>query len=90
MLKVEEFSQSPTLSGLGTDITHLPKAPGDTEAFSLTTNPLTAGLEAAASFFNFLCTPEGQKVVEDIRQIDIAFVTKVSEVFSKIHATITK
>jgi hypothetical protein len=65
--------------------------PLQTEAgFSLTTNPVTAAFEAAAALFNFLCTPEGQQVVGEIRMIDIAFTHKVNEVFNKLHQMITK
>lgn len=56
---------------------------------SLTTSPLAAAFQAATAFFNFLSTTEGQKVVEDIRVIDQAFVGKVHGIFNKIHDIIT-
>lgn len=51
-------------------------------------DPLTATQNAIAQLFNFLSTPEGQKVVEDFRALDQAFISKLKTLFDKIHDTI--
>lgn len=53
-------------------------------------DPITAGFTAAAAFFNFLSTPQGQRVVGDILTIDEFFAKKVYELFLKIHNYIDK
>ena len=52
-------------------------------------DPATASLNAITAFFDFLKTDEGQKVVEDFRQIDAAFITKLKDLFDNIHSKIT-
>lgn len=38
-----------------------------------------------AAFFNFLSTPVGQEVAEDVRKIDQDFSKKIHDLFNKIH-----
>lgn len=52
-------------------------------------DPVTATLNAITAFFHFLGTDEGQKVVEDFRQIDAAFNSKLKDLFDKLHSDIT-
>lgn len=52
-------------------------------------DPLTATQNAIAALFQFLSTPEGQKVVEDFRQLDQAFVSKLKDLFDKLHGNST-
>jgi hypothetical protein len=78
-----------------------PTAPIKTEDFPLIPDgrlqfafggldPLTAGFNAAAAFFNFLSTDQGQRVCKGILDLDSAFVQKVHEIFLKIHDRIQK
>jgi len=57
--------------------------------FALTTNPVAAAFEAMAALFNFLSTPQGQLIVEDIRKFDIAFYNKIKGLIDKIHNKVT-
>lgn len=51
-------------------------------------DPITATQNAIANLFNFLSTPEGQKVVEDFRALDQAFISKLKALFDKIHESV--
>ena len=53
-------------------------------------DPITAGFNAAAAFFNFLSTVQGQRVCADIITTDEFFVKKCSEIFQKIHDKLEK
>jgi hypothetical protein len=53
-------------------------------------DPLTAGLNAAAAFFNFLSTVQGQRVTKDILDFDANFVHKCHDIFVKIHDGLAK
>ena len=53
-------------------------------------DPITAGFTAAAAFFNFLSTTQGQRVVSDILTIDEFFAKRIYELFLKIHNYIDK
>ena len=53
-------------------------------------DPITAGFNAAAAFFNFLSTTQGQRVVGDIISLDEAFAKDVHELFLKIKGFIDK
>lgn len=48
-------------------------------------DPATATQNAIASFFQFLASPEGQKIVEDFRQLDAGFIAKLKGLFDKIN-----
>ena len=49
-------------------------------------DPVTAINNAISGLFQFLSTPEGQKIVEDFRQLDAAFASKLKDLFDKLHA----
>lgn len=77
--------------------TDLPVIPGVEKAPIAATSglfggldPLTAGFNAAAAFFNFLSTEQGQRICKDIIDLDEFFVKKVKEVFDKIHDKVQK
>lgn len=53
-------------------------------------DPITAGFNAAAAFFNFLCTVQGQRVCNDMLTLDEELVKKIYELFVKIHDFIEK
>lgn len=53
-------------------------------------DPITAGFNAAAAFFNFLSTPQGQRVCSDMLTIDEFLVKKIYEIFVKIHGFLEK
>jgi len=53
-------------------------------------DPITAGFTAAAAFFNFLSTTQGQRMVGDILTVDEFFAKKLYDVFLKIHNYIDK
>ena len=57
---------------------------------SIGADPLTAGFNATAAFFNFLSTTQGQRVVERIIAFDDAFVKTVYTLFMKIQGFISK
>ena len=59
-------------------------------SFGLVADPLTAGFQAAAAFFNFLSTVQGQRVVDKIIDFDEAFVHKVHDMFTNIQNFIGK
>lgn len=48
-------------------------------------DPATATQNAIAAFFQFLASPEGQKIVEDFRQLDAGFIAKLKGLFDKIN-----
>ena len=48
-------------------------------------DPITATQNAIAALFQFLSSAEGQKVVEDFRTLDQAFVSKLKDLFDKLH-----
>lgn len=52
---------------------------------ALPMDPITATQNAIAQFFSFLASPEGQKVVEDFRQLDQDFIKKLKGLFDKVH-----
>jgi hypothetical protein len=52
-------------------------------------DPLTAGFNAAAAFFNFLSTEQGQRICKDIIDFDHEFVAKCHNIFDKIHHKVT-
>ncbi len=52
-------------------------------------DPISATQNAIAAFFNFLGTPEGQKVVDDFRALDQAFIKKLKDLFDLIHGKAT-
>jgi hypothetical protein len=74
------------------EVPGLPKAPDAalTFGFGAGLDPLTAGFNAAAAFFNFLSTTEGQRICKDIIDLDEFFVKKCKEVFDKIHDRVQK
>ena len=47
-------------------------------------DPITATQNAIASFFAFLASAEGQKVVEDFRTLDAAFISKLKGLFDHV------
>lgn len=53
-------------------------------------DPITAGFNAAAAFFQFLCTVQGQRVCNDMLTIDEELVKRMHELFIKIHDFIEK
>ena len=53
-------------------------------------DPITAGFNAAAAFFNFLCTPAGQRFANDLLTLDEMFAKQIHELFIKIHDFIEK
>lgn len=55
------------------------------ETLSILSDPISAGFEALAAFFNFLCTPQGQLVAADLRTFDQQFISKLHDLFTKIH-----
>jgi len=58
--------------------------------FALVADPLTAGFQAAAAFFNFLSTAQGQIIVADILKWDAQFAARVHDVFVAIHKRINR
>jgi hypothetical protein len=58
--------------------------------FGIGADPLTAGFNAAAAFFNFLSTVQGQRVVERIIAFDDKFVQIVSNIAAKIHNSLER
>lgn len=42
-------------------------------------------MDPITAIFNFLATPAGQNVVEDIRKVDQAFINLISGLIKKIH-----
>jgi hypothetical protein len=72
----------------------IPKLPGAPPTLSLPfvggADPITAGFNAAAAFFNFLSTTQGQRVVADIITLDEKFAGDVHDLFLKIKTFIEK
>lgn len=47
-------------------------------------------LAGVTAFFTFASTPVGQEVIEDLRTVDRAIVTKIGQLFGIIHARALK
>lgn len=75
-----------------TDVQNItPKVPTpEGFSFGLVADPLTAGFQATAAFFNFLSTAQGQRVVDDIINFDEAFLKRVHDLFVSMETFIGK
>ena len=58
--------------------------------FGFGADPITAGFNAAAAFFSFLSTVQGQRVCNDILNLDEAFAREVHDVWVKIHDRVNR
>jgi ABC-type molybdate transport system permease subunit len=67
-----------------------PKVEGAAPVLTIGLDPITAGFNAAAAFFNFLSTAQGQVICADIITLDEFFIKKIQEVFQKIHDQVQK
>ena len=48
-------------------------------------DPITATQNAIAAFFQFLSTDAGQKAADEFLKLDVAFLSKLKDLFDAIH-----